>query len=186
MAEMVVVIGDVADCLIWRAWQTGVLEQDAVLEGLVPTRDLALSMGLVRGAADMVHALVFEQSGQIPGDVTAAIVAEQARPRGNRGTITAGSGQSILQRRGRVRRRHRGAQSSGDDVAAVVVEDLREGEPAPADDLEVGEMLPAHRCGASVGGALPESASGGNKCPVWMNSKRLLSAYDVSHLCGAP
>lgn len=52
-------IDEVADCLIQRAWQVVVLEQDAVLQGLVPTLDLALRLGMVRGAADMVHALYF-------------------------------------------------------------------------------------------------------------------------------
>jgi hypothetical protein len=35
---------------------------------------------------------------------------------------------------------HRGAELPGDDVAAVVVEDRAEIEPAPADHLEIGEV----------------------------------------------
>jgi hypothetical protein len=35
---------------------------------------------------------------------------------------------------------HVGAELPGDDVAAVVVEDRGEVEPAPADDLQVGEI----------------------------------------------
>jgi hypothetical protein len=35
---------------------------------------------------------------------------------------------------------HRRAQLSGDDVPREVVEDPREIEPAPADDLQIGEV----------------------------------------------
>jgi hypothetical protein len=41
---------------------------------------------------------------------------------------------------GNVAGRHRGAQLPGDDVAREVVENGRQIEPAPADDLEIGEV----------------------------------------------
>ena len=48
--------------------------------------------------------------------------------------------QCQIQRVGHVAGLHRGAELPGDDVTAVVVEDGREVEPAPADDLEIGEV----------------------------------------------
>ena len=40
-----------------------VLKQDPVLEGLVPALDLALGLGMVRCATDMLHALIIEPFG---------------------------------------------------------------------------------------------------------------------------
>ncbi|KRQ99647.1 hypothetical protein CQ12_16915 [Bradyrhizobium jicamae] len=42
-----------------------VIQQNAVLEGLVPTRDLSLGQGMTRRAAYMSHAFLLEPPGQI-------------------------------------------------------------------------------------------------------------------------
>jgi hypothetical protein len=57
-----------------------VVEQDAVLERLMPALDLALRLRVVGRAADMIHALAVEPLGQILADVGAAVVTEQSRP----------------------------------------------------------------------------------------------------------
>ena len=54
--------------------------------------------------------------------------------------VAARGRQGELQRVGDVAGAHGGAELPGDDEAGVVVEDRREIEPAPADDLEVGEV----------------------------------------------
>ena len=51
--------------------QIRVIQQGAVLEGLVLVLDLALglSLGMVRCASDMLDALIIEPFGQVAGDV---------------------------------------------------------------------------------------------------------------------
>ena len=61
------------------AGQEVVFEENAVLEGLVPAFDLALGLGMQRGAAHMAHVLGLDPLRQFSGDVAGAIVAEQAR-----------------------------------------------------------------------------------------------------------
>lgn len=80
VAQMIVVTDEVADLLLEIAGQIVVLEQDAVLERLVPAFDLALGLGIERCTADVIHAMVFEPVCQIAGNVTRPIVAEQPRP----------------------------------------------------------------------------------------------------------
>ena len=53
---------------------------DAVVQRLMPALDLALGLGVVRCAANMVHALLGEPTREIAGDVVRSIVAEQTRP----------------------------------------------------------------------------------------------------------
>ena len=89
VAVMVVVIDEVPDGCFQGSRQVVVLEQDTVLEGLVPALDLALSLWVSRSAADVVHALACEPVGQLPRDVAAAIIAEQSGPVGDRGSVTA-------------------------------------------------------------------------------------------------
>lgn len=66
-----------------------VLQQDAVLQGLVPPFDLSLRLGMHRGAANVLHAFVFEVFRQIGSDIGRAIVAEQTRFVENRGAVAA-------------------------------------------------------------------------------------------------
>lgn len=80
VAEMVVVGDEVTDLLLEITGQVVVLEQDAVLERLVPVLDLALRLGMQRRAADMIHALLLEPVSQITGDIGRAVVAQQPGP----------------------------------------------------------------------------------------------------------
>ena len=70
MVAMVVVVPDEGVDLAFEvAGQVVVLEQDAVLQGLVPALDLALGLGMVRRTTDMIHAVVLEPFRQVAGDV---------------------------------------------------------------------------------------------------------------------
>ncbi len=51
-----------------------VFQQDAVLQGLVPSFDLALCLRMIRCASDMAHPFVFQPVSQITRDVTGTIV----------------------------------------------------------------------------------------------------------------
>ena len=78
VAVMVVVADEVADLEFEMPRQQVVLEQDAVLQGLVPTLDLALGLGMVGRSPNMLHAVVMEPVGQVGGDVGGAVVTEQS------------------------------------------------------------------------------------------------------------
>ena len=74
---VVVVLDEGLDLGLEVARQEVVLQQDAVLQGLVPTLDLALGLGMHRGAAHMAHLVGFDVLGQFAGDVAGAVIAEQ-------------------------------------------------------------------------------------------------------------
>lgn len=93
VALVIVVLDEAGDGLVQRTRQVVVLEKDAVLQSLVPPLDLALHLGVVRSATDMVHAVLLKPAGEITGDVGGAIVAEQPRPVRHRWAATAGNGQ---------------------------------------------------------------------------------------------
>ena len=77
---MVVVADEGRDLPLQLTRQIMVVEQDAVLERLVPALDLALRLRMVGRAADMAHAPVVQPCGEILTDVGRAIVAEQPGP----------------------------------------------------------------------------------------------------------
>src|SRR5215470_17279747 len=60
VSQMVVVGDEVADLGLELARQIVVLEQDAVLERLMPSLDLALGHRMIRGAAVVLHFSIFE------------------------------------------------------------------------------------------------------------------------------
>jgi len=60
VAAVVVVVDESGDGGLELAGQEVVFQQDAVLQGLVPALDLALGLGVVRGAANMGDALALE------------------------------------------------------------------------------------------------------------------------------
>src|SRR5690349_16507514 len=86
---------------------------------------------------------------QIVRDVTRSVVAEKPGPRSDVDVIQTRGGKRLVERGRDVRGTHRGTKSPGDDVAREVVEYGREVIPAPAGDLEVGEV------------GLPELVDGG-------------------------
>lgn len=80
VAPVVVVFDEGEDLAFEIAGQEVIFEQDAVLERLMPALDLALGLGMHRGAANMVHAIGIDVVGQVLGDVTGPILAQQTWP----------------------------------------------------------------------------------------------------------
>jgi hypothetical protein len=79
VAAMIVVLDEGMELAFEVAGQEVVFEQNALLKGLVPAFDLALRLGMERGAAHVAHALGLDPLRQLASDVAGAIVAEQAR-----------------------------------------------------------------------------------------------------------
>ena len=75
-AAVIIVLDESADAGLEVTWQILVLQQDAVLQGLMPTRDLALGLRMVRCAADVNHTLGFEPDCKIIGDVGGAVARD--------------------------------------------------------------------------------------------------------------
>ena len=65
VAPMVVMIDKGIDLLPEITGQVVVSQQDAVLQGLVPTLDLTLSLRVIRGTPDMLHLPVLQPIGQV-------------------------------------------------------------------------------------------------------------------------
>lgn len=60
VSPVVVILDEGFDLLPEVAWQVVVLQQNAVLQGLVPALDLALSLRVIRCASNVVHLLILE------------------------------------------------------------------------------------------------------------------------------
>ena len=86
---VVVVIDEGVDLGLEIAGQIVVLEQDAVLQCLVPAFNLALGLGMEGSAPDMLDAAVLEPFRQIACDVRGAVVAQQTWPMGDLGALAA-------------------------------------------------------------------------------------------------
>lgn len=89
VAPVVVMIDKGVDLLPEIARQIVVFQQDAVLQGLVPTFDLALGLRVIRRTADMIHLLIFQPISQLAGDVARPVVAEQPRHMNDSRLITS-------------------------------------------------------------------------------------------------
>src|SRR5665213_1724542 len=77
VAPMVIVLNERLDLLFEVTGQEVILQEHAVLQGLVPAFNLALGLGMERSAAHMAHAVRLDPFGQFTGDVARTIVAEQ-------------------------------------------------------------------------------------------------------------
>jgi hypothetical protein len=86
---VVVVIDEGVDLGLEITGQVIVLEQDAVLQGLVPALDLALGLGMEGRAPDVPDGAVLKPFGQIAGDVRRTVIAQQTWPMGNLGALAA-------------------------------------------------------------------------------------------------
>ena len=91
-------------------------------------------------AAHVIHTVVVKPFRKVGGDVARTVVAQQARLVDDAGLITARRGERHLQCVGDVFGFHGGAQLPGDDVSREVIENGRQIEPAPPDDLEIREV----------------------------------------------
>ena len=144
---MIVMIDERFDLSFEIAGQEVVLQQDAVLERLVPALDLALCLGMHGGATHMAHLVGFDIFGQLTRDVAWTIIAEQPWLVLDRCMVAAGCGQCHIERVLHILGPHSAAQPPGDDIAREVVEHRGEIHPAPANDLEVGKVCLPHLVG---------------------------------------
>ena len=80
IAPMVVALDEGCDLGLEIAWQEVVLQEDAVLQGLVPALDLALGLRMARRAAGVIDVAILQPTGELAGNVTRPIVGKQARP----------------------------------------------------------------------------------------------------------
>ncbi len=69
VAVVIVVIDEGADLAFQITRQEVVLQQDAVLQRLMPALDLALGLGVIGCDANMVYFPVFQPFSQIAGDI---------------------------------------------------------------------------------------------------------------------
>ena len=140
ISSVIVVIDESPDGQFKCSRQMVVFEQDAVLQRLMSSLDLSLDLWVIRCATHMIHLSIVEPVCEVSGDVTGPVVAEQPGfVQG--GCLVASLGlQSQVQRVRHVPGLHRRTELPGDDVAAVVVQDCREIEPAPADHLQICEV----------------------------------------------
>src|SRR5215470_4578892 len=69
VSQMVVVGDELADLSLEVTGQIVILEQDAVLERLMPALDLALRHRMIRSSTDMLHLSVVEPFGEVCRDV---------------------------------------------------------------------------------------------------------------------
>ena len=74
IAPVVVVLDKCGDLSFKVAGQVIVLQQNAVLERLVPALDLSLGLWVVGRAADIAHVLTAKPKSQFPGDIAGPIV----------------------------------------------------------------------------------------------------------------
>ena len=77
---MVVVRDEGFDLGFEIAWQEVVLQQDAVLQGLVPAFNLALRLRVIGCPTNMIHFPVIEPFSQIAGDVGRTVIGQQPWP----------------------------------------------------------------------------------------------------------
>ena len=77
VATVIVVLDEGFDLGFEVTRQEVVFQQDPVLQGLMPTLDLALGLWVIWGTADVIHLPILQPIGQLARDVTGSIVAEQ-------------------------------------------------------------------------------------------------------------
>ena len=140
VAPVVVVIDEGFDLGFEITWQEVILQQDAVLQCLMPTFDLTLGLRMIRRTARVLHPLVLQPFSQLARDIAGSVVAQQSWLVEDVNLVTSRRRQSQVQRVGDILSPHVRAKLPRDDIAAVIIEDCAEIEPAPADDLQIGEV----------------------------------------------
>ena len=71
---MIVMIDECLDLRFKVCWEEVVIQQDAVLQCLMPPFDLALSLRMIWCSPDMPHFLIAQPFSQLTRDVARAIV----------------------------------------------------------------------------------------------------------------
>ena len=75
MVAVMIVVGDEPlDAGVEIARQEVVLQQDAVLEGLMPSFGLSLHLRVLGRTSDMVHAVIIEPFSEFTRDITGPVV----------------------------------------------------------------------------------------------------------------
>ena len=77
IAVVVVVIHEGFNAGLKISGEEVAFQRDGVLQGWVPSFNLALGLGVIRSAPDMAHALVLQPISQITGDVAGTVVRSQ-------------------------------------------------------------------------------------------------------------
>ena len=89
VALVIVVLEEGGDLRLEVARQVVVLQQDAVLQGLMPALDLSLGLRMAGRATDVFDAAVVQPFGEIASEVTRAVVGEQPWPMPHPRLLTA-------------------------------------------------------------------------------------------------
>ena len=79
VSPVIVILDEGLDLGLKVALQIVVLQQDAVLQGLMPAFDLALGLRMVGGAANVRHITIIEPFGQVASDIARPVVGQQPR-----------------------------------------------------------------------------------------------------------
>ena len=147
---MIVVVDEGVDPGFQIARQIIVLQQDAVLERLMPAFDLALCLRMAWGAAHMTHVAFVQPFGQTGRDVGGTIIREQSGTMNGPCVIEPRGLQREVQRFCDVLDLHRRAELPGDDATREAVQYRAEVEPAlrlPSSDAShrrtLGRLRPA-------------------------------------------
>ena len=74
IALMIVMIDEAFNLCFQVCREEVVFQQDAVLQGLMPTLDFALSLRMIRCAPDVAHVFVTQPFRQFARDVTGTVV----------------------------------------------------------------------------------------------------------------
>jgi hypothetical protein len=88
----------------------------------------------------VLHVFALEPRGQIVSNVTRPIVAEKPRPLHDGDVVEAGGCECLVEDGRDVGGAHGGPRPAGHDVSGEIVEHSRQIIPAPASDLQVGEV----------------------------------------------
>ena len=114
MVAMVVVVFDEGTDLSFEiSGQIVVVEQDAVLQGLMPALDLALRLGMIRSPTHVLHVLALEPGGEIVRDVARSVVAQKPWPLHDGDVVETGGRERLFERGSDVGSAHRRAQPPG-------------------------------------------------------------------------
>src|SRR5215471_3534825 len=102
--------------------------------------NLALGHWVVRRRARMFHMVLFQKGSQLSRDITRTIVREQPGAMLDESLVQSRGGERYEQGLLHIRGSHGGRQFPSDDVPREVIQHRGEIVPAPALDLEVGEV----------------------------------------------
>ncbi len=89
VTAVIIVLDEGLDLSLEVARQIVVLQQDPVLQSLVPPFDLALGLGVIGSTTDVLHISIVEPFGQSARDIARPVVGQQPRLVDDRRLIAA-------------------------------------------------------------------------------------------------